>query len=91
MSATSPSRTSSTAACGCSNGAEIYSADWPRRLLTSVNATLGRRPGDASFIVALRAERTRMHFDSRTFERRDDTHERIEVRWRPEWDAEFPQ
>jgi hypothetical protein len=76
---------------GIPPGAPIFSEDWERRLLTSVNATLGRRPGEPQFLVALRAERGRMHFDSRTFERRADTRERAEVRWRSEWDAEFPQ
>lgn len=76
---------------GLPPGAPIYPEEWERRLLTSVNATLGRRRGEPGFLVALRAERVRMHFDSRSFERRSDTHERAEVRWRPEWDAEFPR
>jgi hypothetical protein len=67
---------------GLPPGAPIYTANWERRLLTSINRTLGREPTDAGFIVELTAERARMRFDSRTMRK---------LRWRREWDAEFPR
>lgn len=74
---------------GLPPGAPIYSANWERRLLTSVNHTLGRAPGEPSFIVSLSAERVRMHFAADSMRKVGETRERAAVNWRPEWDAEF--
>lgn len=76
---------------GIEPGEPFYRANWRKRLLISVNATLGRRPGDPAFIVALHAEHVVMQFDTETLERLPDVVETAEARWRPEWDAEFPR
>jgi hypothetical protein len=46
---------------------------------------------DAGFIVELTAERARMQFDSRTMRKLGETTQRAHLRWRREWDAEFPR
>jgi hypothetical protein len=74
---------------GLPPGAPIYVANWERKLLTSVNGTLGRAPGDPDFIVALHADRIQMKFDSRTLRKLGETREVASARWRPEWDAEL--
>jgi hypothetical protein len=61
---------------GLPPGAPIYTANWERSLLTSVNRTLGRVPEDPAFLVALHAERMRMQFDSRTKQKLGETLER---------------
>jgi hypothetical protein len=64
---------------GLAPGAPIYRADWERRLLTSVNRTLGRSPGAPDFLVTLAAERTLVRFDSRSLARVGEGVERTEV------------
>jgi hypothetical protein len=76
---------------GIAPGAPIYQANWERRLLTSVNRTLGRAPGEPGFIVALHAERAVMHFAPSTLAKTGETRDAITLRWRPQWDAEFPR
>jgi hypothetical protein len=78
-------------ALGLPAGAPIYTADWERKLLTSVNRTLARSPGAGDFIVALHAERVRMHFDSRSLRKVGESRESAVVRWRSAWDAELPR
>ena len=74
---------------GLPPGAPIYSADWQKRLLMSVNHTLGRAPGESGFIVSLSAERVRMHFDAASLRRTGESRETAVANWRPAWDAEF--
>jgi hypothetical protein len=72
---------------GLPPGAPIFQADWERRLLTSVNRTLGRAPDEPGFIVALHAERVVMHFSVATIEKLRETREHASAHWRREWDA----
>lgn len=74
---------------GIPPGAPIFQADWQRKLLESVNGTLGRSPADADFIVELHADRIQMSFDSRTLRKLGEERELAVARWRREWDAGF--
>lgn len=74
---------------GLPPGAPIYHANWERKLLISVNGTLGRKPGDPAFIVELHADRIQMDFDSTTLRKLGERREHAVARWRREWDAEL--
>lgn len=75
---------------GVPPGAAIVHEDWQRRLITSINVTLDRAPGDADFLVRLHAERERMEFEPVTLAKTGASHEQVEIRWRSEWSARFP-
>lgn len=76
---------------GVAPGAPLYVANWQKRLLISVNATLDRKPRDHDFIILLHAERVQMQFDRDTLKKVGEVLEEAEAIWRPEWDAEFPR
>lgn len=73
------------AARGLPQGQALYQADWERRVLTSVNATLGRRERDPDFIVGLEARARVAHFalgDPETWWR---TEEVASLAWDVNW------
>jgi len=74
---------------GLPPGAPIYSADWERRLLVSVNKTLQRAPEDADFIVRLVAMRTVMRFDGESLAPLGRSQETAEIAWRRAWSEDF--
>jgi len=74
---------------GIAPGAPMLAANWEQRVLTTVNGTLGRSPGEDLFIVELCADRVEMDFDSRTLRKLGERQQSACARWRREWDAEL--
>lgn len=62
---------------------------WDRRLLTSLNRSLGLTPSDPKFIVAARAERTELTINKRTLELIAEERVAPEIIWNPAWGAEW--
>jgi hypothetical protein len=74
---------------GLPPGAKLLHADWERRLLVSVNKTLGRTPETPAFIERLSAVRTQMVFDRASLELLRREQETAELVWRDEWREDF--
>ena len=74
---------------GLPPGAKLLHADWERRLLVSVNKTLGRTPGTPGFIERLSAVRTRMVFNRASLDLLRREQETAEIVWRDEWREDF--
>lgn len=72
---------------GTAPGEPLYEVDWSRRVLTSVNATLGREWAQPDFIVALEAHATVAHFAEREPDRWWTTHEVASLSWDERWNA----
>lgn len=62
--------------------------DGDRRLLCSVNRTLGRAPTDPDFIVAVLAHRTRHRIDRQSLRDLGSERDSATVFWRDEWSSE---
>lgn len=75
------------AARGIPQGQPLYEADWARRILTSVNATLGRSEGDPSFIVELEAHATVAHFAQGDPDTWWKSEEVSRLAWNESWSA----
>jgi hypothetical protein len=63
----------------------IHRAHWEWRLLRSTNLTLGRRPDDPSFIVALEASATEAYFLRPDLDRWRTVEHRVVLRWDDAW------
>lgn len=74
---------------GLPAGARLVHADWRRKLLVSINKTLGRAPRDADFLVRLRAERSVVRFDSASLAPLGRELDRAEIVWRDAWSEDF--
>ena len=61
--------------------ANLEPVDWNRRVLESLNRTLGRCPSDPDFIVSAKAPATHVTFNKRTMEIVDVRRVAPEVRW----------
>ena len=70
---------------GLAPGQALYDADWSRRILTSVNATLEREPAEPAFIVAIEAQATVAHFAEGDPDDWWKTDERASLRWNESW------
>ncbi|MGH0037393.1 MAG: hypothetical protein ACQGVK_20390 [Myxococcota bacterium] len=74
---------------GLGPGDEFESPNWSRRLLTSVNKTLGHAPGDPKFIVRLVARAEWFVFDGQTYEFQGKRPRKAVAKWKDEWAGDF--
>ena len=73
---------------GLEEGEPVFSADWPRRLFRSVNATLGLRPEDPEFVVRLEAYQE-IHYYGSDYERKRTRTRHADIHWHEEWAEDF--
>lgn len=74
---------------GLAPGEKFEDPDWKRRLLVSVNKTLGHEPDDPDFIVRMRAKAERFVFDAETYEQIGTEKKKTSARWKEEWREDF--
>jgi hypothetical protein len=70
---------------GIPEGQPLYQRDWARRVLTSVNATLGRREAAPDFIVSMEAHATVAHFAQGDPDAWSTTEEVSRLVWNESW------
>ena len=70
---------------GMEPGEPYVRVDWHRRLLESVNETLGLRPDDPRFIIELAISSEMLFFDKTTLELRRRSPRDVEIAWNPAW------
>jgi hypothetical protein len=75
---------------GLEEGEPVFSADWPRRLFRSVNATLGLRPEDPHFVVRLEAFQEYRYYGP-DYELRRTKTRHADIRWNEEWAEDFAE
>lgn len=63
----------------------VFEANWPKRLFISLNKTLGHRPGDPQFIVAIEVSRTRRSFAVEDLALLKSRTKVSRLEWNPEW------
>jgi len=73
---------------GLEEGEPVFSADWPRRLFRSVNATLGLRPEDPRFVMRLEAFQELRYFGPDYELLRTETRH-ADIHWNEEWAEDF--
>lgn len=74
---------------GLDPGEDFQDRNWARRLLVSVNRTLGYEPDDPKFIVKLKARSERFVFDLDTFELEGRVPRNDVVKWKDAWAEDF--
>ena len=74
---------------GLEPGEPFEDVDWRRRLLESVNKTLGHHPDDPKFIVELVAKTEQYVFDANTYEYLETRGRTLEATWNHDWDGDF--
>jgi hypothetical protein len=70
-------------------GERTWGVDWSRRLLGSVNHTLGRKPQDPDFIVSLTASRETLRFERSTLRLVSRKRREVELVWNDAWRGDF--
>jgi hypothetical protein len=76
---------------GLPEGAPIFTADWRRRLLVSINQTLEREPESPDFLVRIVASSALMSFDKATLAPTGRRVLTAEVVWDEAWREDFAQ
>jgi len=74
---------------GLEPGEKTWVVNWDRRLIGSVNHTLGRSPQDPEFIVSLAASRETLRFDRETLELVGRKQREVVLRWDDAWRGDF--
>lgn len=74
---------------GLDAGAPFITVDWERRLLTTLNKTLGREPSEPSFIVSAHATRSVMHFERWNLALVSRSTEERTLEWDEQWNSDF--
>lgn len=74
---------------GLEAGKPFVTVDWERRLLTTLNKTLGRTPSDPSFIISAHATRSVLYFDRQSLELVLRSIEESTIEWNEQWNSDF--
>jgi hypothetical protein len=74
---------------GLDVGEKNFEADWPRRLIGSVNRTLGHAPGDPEFIVRLEVVQKRRYYDADDLSNTWEKDKHYVALWNEAWQIDW--
>jgi hypothetical protein len=70
---------------GLEEGEKNFEADWPRRLMRSLNRTLGHEPGDPDFVVRLEVSQKKRYYEIGNLTNTWEREKHYLVEWNDAW------